>query len=825
MVPQRQIRTVHNILLLAAFGLLFASPGTAQRSATGTVAGVILTSQTRLPIRGAVVVIDTLGITAETMATGAFRLPGVPVGRHTLTVRLLGYAEEQLTLDIREGHNEVPDITLDKLPIRLSEIHVLRGRTELGRFRHETPGSVHVVARDAMPIANELYGDIHQIIRRVPGVSVQEEDGYGLRPNIGMRGTGSERSSKITLMEDGVLIAPAPYAAPAAYYFPLAGRMDAVEVRKGSSQVKFGPRTVGGAINLLSAPIPDDLALRADVAGGSDISRRLSLLAGDASRNIGWMAQTYQVETDGFKRLAGPGNTGFDLQDYVGKLRFNTNATATIYQEVEFKAAYYDERSDETYLGLTDADFTRDPMLRYAASQLDQMNAEHSQVQLRYFLRPSERVDLTATAYRNDFQRNWYKLQSVAGEGLVNVLEDPESFTEAFAILQGADSDADALRIRANNREYYAHGVQIAFGARLGGSAMLHDVEAGIRVHQDEEDRFQHEDGYQMVSGRMVPTSEGTPGSQANRISDASAIAIYVQDEIAFGSVMVTPGIRYETIELRRIDYASDDPDRTSPTDTREHRVSAIIPGLGASVVLTPALRVFAGVHRGFGPPGPGADTETRPERSINYESGLRLSTAILEAEVIGYYNDYENVLGAATLATGETGAGDLFNGGAVRAFGLETSFVLDPLATVATAFNAPLALSLTYTNATFQTAFESAYEPWGTVAQGDELPYLPQWLVHASWTLRSDRWSAGAEASYIGAMRSIAGRGTIPENRKIDAATVVDVSGTFDLTSWGQLYVGARNVLDIEYAVARRPAGLRPGLPRTLMAGMRIEP
>ena len=113
---------------------------------------------------------------------------------------------------------------------------------ECARLEHitifGTAQSARDVAGGASVITPDDLGkfeitDVVRALRRVPGVSLQIEDGWALRPNISIRGTATERSSRVTLMEDNVLIAPAPYAAPSAYYFPTFGRISSVEVLKG----------------------------------------------------------------------------------------------------------------------------------------------------------------------------------------------------------------------------------------------------------------------------------------------------------------------------------------------------------------------------------------------------------------------------------------------------------------------------------------------------------------------------------------------------------------------------------------------------------------
>ncbi|HEU4928916.1 MAG TPA: TonB-dependent receptor, partial [Candidatus Krumholzibacteria bacterium] len=450
------------------------------------------------------------------------------------------------------------------------------------------PGSVHRISGAELARENQAYDDIHRVVLRVPGMVVTEEDGYGLRPNIGMRATGTDRSANITLMEDGVLAAPAPYAAPAAYYFPITGRMEGVEVRKGSSQIKYGPRTNGGALNLLSTSIPEQSSAHARVAGGSNDTRKLHANYGDTWKQLSWMLETYQARTDGFKTLDTGGNTGFDVEDYVGKLRVSSSTDAAHYQEVMLKLGYKDETSNETYLGLTDADFERDPYRRYAASQFDKMENDHTQALVRHFIVASERVDVTTSVYRNDFDRNWYKLDRVDGVALDAVLADPETYASEYAHLTGDSASADdALAVKANNRTYYAQGVESIVGVLFDALGSRNEMEVGVRYHEDEEDRFQHTDRYRMeAGGTMIRTVEGVPGGAGggdNRVGFARAVAGFVQDEVTLGDWTIVPGARVEWIETRQDQFAVNDPGRSIAPVVTENSTTAFVPGIGAT--------------------------------------------------------------------------------------------------------------------------------------------------------------------------------------------------------------------------------------------------
>jgi len=444
----------------------------------------------------------------------------------------------------------------------------------------DVPGSVHVI--DQEELQTFLQGDVMRVLRTVPGVYLQEEDGFGLRPNIGIRGSGLDRSARVAILEDGILIAPAPYAAPSAYYFPTQRRMHSLEVLKGPAAVAVGPKTTGGAINLISTPIPDALGGTADLRLGQNETLDAHINVGNRGQRFSWLIETVQSESDGFKTIDGPagvdmGSTGFDIQDYLVKLQLDSDPASSVYQSLRVKAGYTDQVSDETYLGLTDDDFQVDPYRRYAASHGDEFSGEHEQYQVSYVLDTESNWRAQVTAYRNNFARDWFKLRSVNGTGISSILADTNTFATEFATIKGATSPDDAIVKRHNNREYFSQGIQgqVSWDLSFGDTELA--LTTGVRIHEDEEDRLQQQDGFRMQDSLLVLTSVGAPGSTTNRVSSASANSIFVDTEFRMGNWIFTPGARFEDIELQRLDFSTADPDRVlGPSRVRRRQLACI---------------------------------------------------------------------------------------------------------------------------------------------------------------------------------------------------------------------------------------------------------
>lgn len=704
---------------------------------------------------------------------------------------------------------------------------IIRANTILGNkyvAQNRTGASYYLGTEE---IGKMGYMDINRTLRTVPGVNFYEEDGFGLRPNISLRGTSPQRSSKITLMEDGVLIAPAPYSAPAAYYFPSVARMQAVEILKGSSQVQYGPFTTGGAINLVSTGIPNDFSAQLKTSFGSFNTGQVYTSVGQSSERIGYVLEYLNMNSDGFKRLRSNDNTGFDIYDLMGKLRINSKADAKTPQSLVLKYHFYDEQSNETYLGLSETDFAANPYTRYAASQFDQMNADQRQFMLTHELDFSSNLKVVTNAYMNKVTRNWYKLDDVVFDGgkksLASVLNNPDSFVNHINIINGSvDSDVDGLFLKANNRIYYSRGIQTKIDYHwYGTNGAFHDIEVGARVHYDAEDRFQWENGYRIQGGDMAMTSEGVRGAEGNRISSANAIAAYALYKFKYNNLTITPGIRYENINLQREDWGKTDANRLTDANIRENQIDVFIPGIGFNYSFAQNLSVFGGVHKGFSPPGnaPGE----KAEKSINSEIGSRFANGKLSGELIGFFNDYSNLLGSDLAASGGTGSLDQFNAGEVNVSGLELLLNYN-LSDERSKIQTPISLAYTFTNAIFQNDFGSTQDIWGAVSEGDRVPYIPQHQLNLSVGFAHKNYEMNFSGRYNGAFNTRGTSGGTLDPLALEDSIVIDFSAKYHLTSQISLTSNVINLFDEVYAASRVPAGFRPGHPFGAYAGVQFR-
>jgi len=687
-------------------------------------------------------------------------------------------------------------------------------------------GSAHFVGPEELE--RFRYGDIHRILRSVPGVYLQDEEGFGHRPNIGIRGSGQDRSSRIAILEDGVLMAPAPYSAPAAYYFPNARRIYAAEVLKGPASIPVGPRTIGGALNMISTPIPNEWGAYADYYYGQNNSHDARVILGGSGEQYGVMFETVQQESDGFKKIdANDRNTtpGFDFNDVLLKARLNTASDASIYQALEFKYGRTKQDAQQSYLGLTDEDYAADPYRLYAATQIDQLDAEFTLRQVSWSIEPNAMPwKATLTYYDNEFERAWYRINNVAGTGLSAILEDPTTFADELSWLKGATSPDDALRARDNARTYESKGLQGRGEYDFDAGAAAVKLTAGFRLHEDFEDRFQKEDRYRMEDNNLVLTTAGEPGTQTNRVADADVQSGFLAADIDIGALRLSPGLRYERIELTRTDYATTDPDRSEgPTRVRENTVTEWISGIGATYALSPRTKLIGGVHEGFNPPSPGSSAGA--ETSTNWEFGVRYEGATFYAEAIGFITDYDNLVGTVTESTGGGGTiGDQFEAGEAVVRGLEL-LGETVLWESATGWRVPARLSWTWTpDAEFDNSFASDFGPWDTVEAGDRMPYVPENIGQLGIGLEGDRLELNLNFAYQSETRTQAGSGAIPASERTDSALVVDLGAAYRLTEHFSLLARVQNLFDKEYIASRSPNGARPGIDRWAMVGIQAS-
>lgn len=688
---------------------------------------------------------------------------------------------------------------------------------------------------DSEEIRRQGLPNINRVLAKVPGVYVREEDGFGNFPNISMRGADGTRSSKVTMMEDGILGAPAPYAAPAAYYSPRVGRMNGLEVLKGSSQVRYGPHTTGGVLNYLSTPVPDGFSFYTRNTYGSFDSLFSHTWVGDTvetdAGRVGYLLEFHGQQSDGFRDLPFGRESGFRLFEPMLKVFWEPDTA--LKQRLEFKIGYSDFDADEGYLGLTEADARLRPDARYAATAYDNIETEAWRSYLKWTAEPTADLFLESALYWTQFERNWYKLDHVSavmnpgvdGRGRIagrsslhKALLDPG----LTSVLQGTAPGSTG--VKANARYYHTYGWQNTGTWNFDCGEASHELTAGLRFHYDRVFREQWVDVFNADgAGGFTPFRRGTAGEESNRLEEVFATSLFIEDEIDFGALTLRPGLRYEYLDMASTNF-------NGGGAKMSDNLSVWSAGIGAGYEVDEMNRLYGGIYRGISTPGANSyiNGGVREEESIGYELGYRHRDGGFTADIAAFFTDFDNLIGVDA----GLGAGGVSNqnAGAAEVWGFEGLVAYDPGEDRGWSIGLPMYLSATWTSAELKQALVAGGSDniYAGGMPGADIPYVPEWKLAAGIGIQSEQWGASLDAIYTshsyGTAKNLAAPMSSVREGKIDSLFTVDLTGYWQVNESVRIVGGLENIFDERAVVTRIPEGPRTNAGRTLFAGFEAQ-
>ncbi len=767
-----------------------------------TVSGHVI-DQNGAAIINATVTARLVGIGHEVLtrtdSSGSYQIDSLLPGQYQLSAAGGGFSLSSQYIALQGADRKV-DFTLR--PGLLAEnISVIT--TEIAATTEEQrriPGTIEVIDARTLEISHPF--NFNEALRKAPGVYTRDEDGFGLRPSIGLRGLDPNRSAKVLLLEDGVPLGHAPYGDTDAYYHPPIERYNGIEILKGSSQIAYGPNTLGGLINYITPNPPEKFGGSVTLLGGNRDYFNGYASAGATLGRTGLLFDVLRKQGEGSRE-----NIRSGLDDIL--IKTHTKLTSSGAQTLTTKFNYYGEDSNVTYSGLTQAEYEANP--RFNPFRNDFFYGDRWGGAAIYTNAINSNAVFTTTVYAANFKRDWWRQSSNSdqrpnrrGQNGCNGLAELNTLCGNEGRLRSYDSFGIDPRLRLSNRA-------------------LGETDLGFRYHTETQNRIQQNNDTFGPNGRGGVTVEDNQRKN-------QAYSGYFQHRFLLGRFAITPGVRVEHVKIERTN-------RLGAPVTGETDLTQAIPGFGAAFNATDKVTLFAGVHRGFSPPRPadiiggtGGVVELDPELSWNYEVGVRSQIARgLRLHAAFFRLDYENQIVPANLSGGSgstlTSAGETLHQGLELDGRFDTGVLLD------SPHNFYFRAAYTWVaNAEYRgTRFSSVSGSGNVSIIGNRLIYSPEHLINANIGYSHPRGiDLLVEAVHTGKQFSDDLNSINPslngQRGLIPAYTVWNATVNYRVESLrSTFFVAVKNLFDDTFIVDRR-RGVVPGIPRLVQGGVKFR-
>lgn len=792
------------ILLTMVFGIL-------GQSINPSLAGRVL-DPNLATITGAQVTLRHVGTNKEqtfvTDTTGSYRFDGLVPGEYRLTAAARGFSVIAQGIFLKTGERAALDLTMHLSSLAETVIVTSNYLLANAEMVERTPGAVDIIDKNTLESSRVISSS--EALRKVPGLNVRDEEGFGLRPNIGIRGLNPTRSTKVLLLEDGIPLTYAPYGDNASYYHPPVDRFESIEVVKGSGQILYGPTTIGGVINYITPAPPVNASGFLTLIGGNRDYFNGHINYGGTWKKTGLVFDYTRKQGELARQ---------DQRSGLNDLNFKSVSALGMKHALTFKANYYGERSNITYSGLTESEYQANP--RQSIFRNDFFVGDRFGGSVTHAYVPNSEVTLTTNVYGSIFYRDWWRQSS-------NSAERPNRLNS----LPGGDPDCRSLSdlsITCGNqgrlRKYYVRGVESRLRTNFMFLGIRNEADFGGRLHFETQDRQQQNgDTPNARNGAVVENNE----------RKNSAYSVFFQNRFSLQDWTITPGARVEHIKFQRTNRLANG----GAGVTGRTELTQVIPGIGISYHPTSKLTAFAGVHRGFAPPrtedvinnATGGTVDLDSELSWNYEVGVRtLPVKGLQLDVTFFRMDYENQIVPASLAGGV--GSTLTNGGETLHQGLELTGRVDTGTILNSRHNFYLRTAFTYLpTAKFTGSRFSSVSGFSNVSvSGNRLPYAPERLVNTSVGYSNSKdVDAFLEGIYVGRQfgDDLNTINPTANGQRGDIPGYMSWNATFNYNAEAlrsTFFISVKNLFDRTYIVDRS-RGILPSSPRLVQAGIKFR-
>ena len=251
------MRRAEMVLLALA---LVVVPGPLAAQGGGSIRGRV-TDPEGAGLPRATVSLDGTGLRATTNASGDYELNGVPVGEHTLRVRLIGYATSSVSISVAEGALVQRDVRLQPAAIGLAPVDIVVG----SRARHTAADelAVPVDVFTAEVIATQGVSETSQILQALspsvnfPRQSVTDATDIvrpftlrGLSPDHTLVLLNGWRRHQTAVVNTFAYGTGAGSSGVDLNAIP-AGAVDRIEVLRDGASAQYGSDAIAGVVNLV----------------------------------------------------------------------------------------------------------------------------------------------------------------------------------------------------------------------------------------------------------------------------------------------------------------------------------------------------------------------------------------------------------------------------------------------------------------------------------------------------------------------------------------------------------------------------------------------